>query len=72
MIYKCRLKKKYVQPESRELFYLVGMFRTLSPGDSLSVALRKLLQGGRRGSQAIYKFATKGAGNLNIKDEVSG
>jgi len=44
------------------------MFRTLSPGDSLSVALRKLLQGGRRGSQAIYKFATKGAGNLNTKD----
>ena len=34
------------QPESRELFYLVGMFRTLSQGDSISVALRKLLQGG--------------------------
>ena len=49
----------------------MGMFKTLSPGDSISVALRKLLQGGRRGSQAIYKFATKGAGSLNIKDEVS-
>ena len=36
------------------------MLRTLSPGDSISVALRKLLQGGRRGSQPIYKFATKG------------
>ena len=42
------------------------MFRTLSPGDSISVFLRKLLQRGRRGSQAIYKFATKGAGSLNI------
>ena len=29
------------------------MFRT--PGDGISVALRKLLQGGRRGTQAIYK-----------------
>ena len=36
------------------------MFRTLGPGDSISVALRKVLQGGRRGSQPIYKFATKG------------
>ena len=47
------------------------MFRTLSPGDGISVALRKLLQGGRRGSQVIYKFATKGAGSLNFKDQVS-
>ena len=30
------------QPESRELFYLVGKFRTPSPGDSISVALRKV------------------------------
>ena len=36
------------------------MFRTLGPGDSISVALRKVLQGGRRGSQPLYKFATKG------------
>ena len=43
----------------------------MSPGDSNSVALRKVLQGGRRGSQAIYKFAIKGAGSLNIKDQVS-
>ena len=41
-----------------ELFHLVGMLRTLSPGDSISVALRKLLLGGRRGSQVIYKFVT--------------
>ena len=51
-----------------ELFYLVGMLRTSGPGDSISVALRKLLQGGRRGSQATYEFPTKGAGSLNIKD----
>ena len=36
------------QPECRELFYLVGMVRTPSAGDHISVALRKLLQGGRR------------------------
>ena len=43
------------------------MFRTPSPGDSISVALRKLLQGGRRRSQVIYKFAAEGTGSLNIK-----
>ena len=47
------------------------MFRTQSPGDNISVALRKLLQGGRRGSQAIYKFAAKEAGSLNINDQVA-
>ena len=46
-------------------------FRTLSTGNSISVALRKLFQGGRRGSWAIYKFTTKRAGSLNIKDQVS-
>ena len=46
------------------------MFRTGSPGDSISVALRKLLQRGLWGSQAIYKFATKGTRGLNIKDQV--
>ena len=46
------------QPEKREWFYLVGKFRTLSPGDSVLVALRKLL---RKGSQAIYKFCNKGS-----------
>ena len=49
---------------------MVGMFRTLSLGDSISVALRKLLQGSRRVSQTLYKFATKEAGSLNFKDEV--
>ena len=58
----------FPSPKSRELLYLVGIFETPSPGDSISVALRKLLQGGRRGSQATYKFATKGTGSLNIED----
>ena len=49
---------------------MVGMFRTLSPGDSISIALRKLLRGGRKGRQDIYKFATKGVGSLNTKDQV--
>ena len=40
---------------------MVGMLRTLRQADSISVALRKLLQGDRRGNQAISKFATKGA-----------
>ena len=44
---------------------------TPSLGDSISAALRKLLQGGRRGSQAINKFATKEADSLNIKDQVT-
>ena len=45
------LTKKYSPNlKVRELFYLVGMFRNLSPGDSISVALKKLLQGSRRGS----------------------
>ena len=54
----CRLNK-YSQNAKVELFYLVGMFRSLSQGDSISVALRKLLQRGRRGSQAIYNFVTR-------------
>ena len=51
--------------------YLLGIFRTPRPEDSISVALRNLLQGGRRVSQAIDKFATKATGNLNIKDQIS-
>ena len=40
------------------------MFR---PGGSIPGALRKLLQGDWRESQAVYKFATKGAGSLSIR-----
>ena len=43
------------------------MFRTLSPGDSISVSLRKLLQGSRSGSHTTHIFTRKGAGNLNVK-----
>ena len=34
----------------------MGMFRTQSLGDSISVALRKLLQGVKKGSQVLYNF----------------
>ena len=47
------------------------MFRTSSQRDLISVALRKLLQGGRGESQAVHKFAAKGADSLNIKDQLS-
>ena len=40
---------------------LVGMFRTLSPGDSISVALRKLLQGVRRVKSGYMKICNKGS-----------
>ena len=35
--------KKYNHNLKVDLFYLVGMFRTLSPGESIPVPLRKLL-----------------------------
>ena len=37
------------------------MFRTLSPGDSISVALRKLLQGVRRVKSGYRKICNKGS-----------
>ena len=50
-------------------------------GDCISLALRKLLQGGGGGdgaglgagveSQAVYKFATKVAGSLDLRGKVS-
>ena len=48
-----------------------GHVEDSEPGNSISVALRNLLQGGGRGSQAVYKFATKGAGSLKSKDQIS-
>ena len=62
-----KLKEACSQPENRELFYLVGMFRAPSPADSISVALRKLLQGGRR----LYTSLQQGEQAVNIKDQVS-
>lgn len=49
----------------------MGIFKTLSLGDSVSVAQRKLLRRGVSGSQAIYKFAREGAGGMDIKDQIS-
>ena len=37
------------------------MFRTQSLGDSISVALRKLLQGGRRGELGYIQACIKGS-----------
>ena len=37
------------------------MFRTLSPGDSISTALRKLLQEGRRGKSGYIQVCNKGS-----------
>ena len=36
------------------------MFRTLTPGDSISVALIKLLQGGRRGESGYIQVGNRG------------
>ena len=49
-----------LQPESRELFYLVGMFRTPSLGEGISVAPRKLFQGGR-GKSGYIQVCNKGS-----------
>ena len=37
------------------------MFRTLIPGDSISVTLRKLVQGGRRGKLGYIQVCNKGS-----------
>ena len=64
--------EKYRHHRKVEFFYyLVGMFGPLNPVNSISAALRKLLPGDRRGSQATHKFATKEEGNLNIKDQIA-
>ena len=62
--------KNYSQNLKVALFYLVGMFRTPGPGDSISVTLSKLLHKGRKASQAIHEFATTGAGSLKIRYQV--
>ena len=40
---------------------MVGRFRTLTLGDCISVALRKLLQGGRRGNLGYIQVCNKGS-----------
>ena len=47
---------------------MVGLLGTPSRGDGISVVLRKLLPGGRRGSWAIYEFAMKRMSSLKVKD----
>ena len=42
------------------MFYLVGIFRILSQGNSISSDLRELLWGGEGRSQVIQKFFNKG------------
>ena len=54
-------KKIQSQAESRKLFYLVGMFTTPSLGDSISITLRKLLQGGKRGESGCTQICNKGS-----------
>ena len=68
---KCPFRSVFGSALGKCQFVVDRIFRTQGPGDSISVALRKRLQGSRRGSQAIHKFAAKGAGSLNIKDQVS-
>ena len=48
---------------------MVGLLRTPSRGDSISVVLRKVLPGGRRGSWAIYEFARKRTGGVELSKE---
>ena len=66
---KCPFRSVFGSALGKCQFVVDRIFRTQSPGDSISVALRKLLQGSGRGSQAIYKFAAKGAGSPNSKDQ---
>ena len=67
----CRLKKVQ-SPLKAERCFIGWHVEDSEPGSSISVALRNLLQGGGRGHQALYKFATKGAGGLKSKDQISG
>ena len=45
------------------MFYLVGIFRTSAPGDSIQITLRKLLCGG----EGMSRSFTPKVGGLNIK-----
>ena len=52
-----------------ELCDLMGMFRTQSLGDSISVALRKQLQGVKKGSQVLYNFFFLNKGSRQSKHQ---
>ena len=47
------------------------MFRTLSSENSILLGQRKLFQRDGRRNQAIFKFATRRAGGLDIKNQIS-
>ena len=64
------LTKKYNHDLKVESYFIWWECLGHRARDSISVALRKLFQGGRRRSQAIYKLATKGVDSLNIKDQI--
>ena len=66
-----RQLKKYSHNLKVQLFYLVIMFRTLSLDNSISVALRKLVQGGRREVRLYTSLQQGEQVVLNIKDQVS-
>ena len=44
------------------------MLRSLNPGETISVAIRNCSKEAGEWSQVIYRFATKGADTLNVKD----
>ena len=66
-----RRLKKYSHNLKVQLFYLVIMFRTLSLDDSILVALRKLVQGGRREVRLYTSLQQGEQVVLNIRDQVS-
>jgi len=72
-IFKKNMSTKiYAQLESCELSFNWGKTRAAAWEAAPQLVLRhSLIQGGRRGSPTIYKLVTKGAGSLNIKDQVS-
>ena len=49
------------------MFYLVGIFRTSSLGDSISSNLRELLQGGYQGEPGYMEVLQQKSGGQNIK-----
>ena len=53
--------KQYSQPESREFFYLVEMFNTLSPGDRFPVALKKTVRRRQEGKSGYTQVCNKGS-----------
>ena len=49
------------------MFYLVGIFRSSSPGDSISSDLERTVLGKLSGESKYIEVCNRGAGSLNIK-----